>query len=761
MRHVAVLRVALLLFVFSVCVFAQRDLGTILGTVTDAQGGVIAGAKVTITEDATGQSYEVVTNATGEYIRPLLKPGTYTVTAEAAGFRRVAQRNVEIVGGDRVGVPISLPVGDITQSVEVQAEAPLLQTESTIIGASLNSKQMSDLPLGAQRTFTYLARLSPGVVPAEPGARDAVSGGFSANGVRSNGQNNYLLNGVDNNVNTIDFLNQTSFVIGPSVEAIGEMQILTNGYNAEYGRAAGGVLNVNLKSGTNEIHGTLFEYLQNKDLDANRWENNLTGTPRGPFEQNQFGATAGAPIIKNRLFIFGDYQGTRISDSGGAVQNLGYSTFYTIPTPAMVQGNFSQVLTNTAIGTDARGNTILQGQIFDPNSTQTVNGQLVRNPFPGNIIPANRFDPVAQKILSLYPAPNQPVTPGKFPQNDYFIVTPGKQNTDQGDGRVDYRLSDKDSLFGSLSWSNTNKADGPYFPGPLDGTPFNGVGEIDLGRNAQLSYTRVWKPTIISETRVAFSRLVTARSSGNPSTDLYSQFGIGGYNPTGATATNGGLPQFTINGGLGNYGQIGANDWIPTKEFNNVWDFVQNVAITHGSHAMKFGAEFRPVKFPFFQVPDPHGNVVYSQNETAFPSAAKGLTGAAINAATGDPIASMLIGQVDNAGISTTNFISSQKSAWAFYAQDDWKITPKLTVNIGVRYELFSPIGERFGPPVELRPSKPDSVYSVRSQSERCVAPQLRCGIPECDGIAWSGTEHANPLGQDGHRPQNRYCIFA
>ncbi len=693
MSHVAGLRALGVSILFCACIFAQRDLGTIVGTVTDPQGAVIGGAKVTITEDATGQSYEVTTNETGEYIRPLLKPGTYTVTAEASGFRRVAQKNVTIVGGDRVGVPITLPVGDITQSIEVQAQAPLLQTESTVVGAALNSEQISDIPLGGKRTFSYLARLSPGVVPAEPGARDAVAGGFSANGVRSNGQNNFLLNGVDNNVNVIDFLNQTSYVVGPSVEAIGEMQILTNGYNAEYGRAAGGVVNVNLKSGTNAIHGALFEYLQNKDLDANRWENNLTGTPRGPFEQNQFGAAVGGPILKNRLFIFGDYQGTRISDTGGSVQNLGYSTFTTIPTPAMKTGDFSSLLTSTVIATDALGRPIYQGAIYDPNTTRTVGGALVRDPFPGNIIPASRFDAAAAKILSLYPNPNQPLVNGKYPQNDYFLTTPGRQNVDQGDGRVDYRISDKDSLFGSLSWSNTISTDGVYFPGPLDGSPFNGAGETDLGRNAMLSYTRVWKPTLISETRVAFSRLVTSRIGGNPSTDLYQQVGMGGYDPTGATANNGGLPQF----GLGRYSQIGANDWIPTREYNNVWDFIQNVSIIKGAHALKFGAEYRPIRFPFFQVPDPHGNVSYSQAETAYPSSAKGSNGATIGTATGDEIASMLLGQVDNSAISTTNFVSSQKSAWAFYGQDDWKVNSKLTVNFGLRYELFAPISERFG----------------------------------------------------------------
>ncbi|HZT37906.1 MAG TPA: carboxypeptidase regulatory-like domain-containing protein [Bryobacteraceae bacterium] len=676
------------LFIF-VCfsVLAQRDLGTITGTVTDPQGGAIPNAKITITEDATGLTYDTTTGAAGDYVRPALKPGVYTVTAEAAGFRRVAQKNVVVVGGDRVGVNITLPVGNVTESIEVSAEAPLLQTESTTLGADLNSKTVSQLPLGGQRTFTFLARLSPGVLTAENGARDAVGGGFSANGVRSNGQNNFLLNGVDNNVNVIDFLNQTAFVVGPSVEAIGEMRVLTNGYSAEYGRGAGGVVNVNIKSGTNEVHGVLFEILQNDKLNANRWEYNKAGTKRGPFKQNQFGAAAGGPIIKNRLFIFGDYQGTRIASSGGAIQNLGYGGFYTIPTQAMVHGDFSQLLTNNQIGTDALGRPIFQGAIYDPASTRTVNGQLVRDPFPNNIIPSNRWDPAAAKIMALYPAPNQPVAPGRYPQNDYFVSTPGHQTTDQGDGRVDYRLSDKDSLFGTLSWSNLNKFNAPPFPGALDGSPFNAVTEEDLGRNAMLSYTRVWSPSIISETRVGFSRLVTSRVGANPNEDLFTRFGIGGYNPM--TALNGGLPQMQFSQG---YSQIGANDWLPSKEYSNVWDFIQNVAITKGSHAMKFGAEYRIIKFPFFQVPYPHGEMNFNQNETAFPSQTNSL-----NKQTGDDMASFLLGQINNGRISTNNFISSEKLAWAFYAQDDWKVTPKLTLNLGVRYELFSPIGEKFG----------------------------------------------------------------
>ena len=223
------LRSVFLSLLFAVCVFAQRDLGTITGTITDPQGAGVPGARVIIVEDATGLSYTVQTTGSGEFVRPLLKPGVYTVTVEAPGFRKVEQRGVIVTAGDRIGVNLGLQVGDLSQTVEVQAVAPLLQTESAAQGANINMAAVTQMPLGGQRTFTFLARLSPGVLPAEQGARDAQGGGFAANGVRSTGENNFLLNGVDNNVNVIDFINQTSFVIGPSVEAIGELHILTNG----------------------------------------------------------------------------------------------------------------------------------------------------------------------------------------------------------------------------------------------------------------------------------------------------------------------------------------------------------------------------------------------------------------------------------------------------------------------------------------------------------------------------------------------------
>src|SRR5580692_11277108 len=493
------LRIALLTLVCACVAFAQRDLSTLAGTITDASGGVVASAKVTISDIATSEAYTITTNNLGEFVRPALKPGTYNITVSAPGFKTSEQRNVILTVGERTGINIALTVGDITQTVDVTASATILQTESTQVGAALDTKTVTDVPLGGTRNLTYLARLSPGVVPAEQGARDSENGGFSANGVRSNGQNNFLLNGVDNNINTIDFLNQTSYAIGPAIDAVSEITIQTNGYNAEYGRAAGGVINVTLKSGTNGFHGSLFEYLQNRDLDSNTWTNNRAGSPRGPFRQNQFGATGGGPIRKNKLFIFGDYQGTRIADSGGSVSNLGYSGYTTIPTAAMKTGNFSSLLGPSYTGTDVNGApiTVQKGAVYDPLSTtyQPPNAAGIQIPvsrtmFPGNIIPTTRFDPAWAKIIQLYPNPNQTVITGNAPTNDYYYNTAGALTTDQGDARVDYRLSDKDVLFGSLSWSNTSKSDGSPLPSALDDTGFNGSGEIDLSRNGQVSFTR-------------------------------------------------------------------------------------------------------------------------------------------------------------------------------------------------------------------------------------------------------------------------------
>jgi len=668
---------------------AQRDMATVLGTVTDSSGAVVAGAKATITEEATKQSVWLTTDDNGSYIRPLLKPGLYRVEVEMAGFKKSVQKNVRLNTGDRVQVNVTLQVGEVTQAIEVTEAPPALQTESSELGRTLQSQQVVNLPLGGQRKFSFFARTAPAVLGPEPNARDAAGGGFAANGVRSNGQNNFLLNGVDNNVNVIDFINQTAYVVGPSVEAIGEMKILTNGYNAEYGRGAGGVVNVTIKSGTNDIHGAIFEFQQNDALAADKWESNRAGAGKGPFKQNQFGAAVGGPIIKNRTFFFGDFQGTGIRSTGGAVPGIGNTFTRTVPHPESKNGNFSRLLTGRVLGQDALGRDVIEGAIYDITTNRTVPHfrtgvpTLVRDAFAGNIIPAARFDAAAKKLIDLYPNPNQNLN-DRIPGNNYFASTSGRATVDQWDIRIDHKLTDKDSLFGSISWSDEDKFNTPPFP-VLDSSGFAGETEMNLGRNAMLSWTRVWNPTIITETRLAFSRLVTSRVQANADKDYQKEFGIGGLNTF--TDLNGGLPTI-IPEGYDAGGAPGGSEWLPTLEYSNVWDFIENVSINKGSHAYKMGFEYRPIGFPFFQVPSPRGTFRFQRNRTQSPEFPGG---------TGDGIAGWLLGYPGNSRITSSNFISSDKKAYAWYFQDDWKLTPKLTVNLGLRYELFSPIGEKFG----------------------------------------------------------------
>ena len=655
---------------------AQRDMGTILGAVTDPSGAAIPGASITIVEESTGVTDLVESDAAGNYIRPLIKPGTYTVSAETAGFKKGVQTGVLVQSSSRVQANFVLEIGQVTETIEVTAQPPALQTETTQMGGNLESRQTSELPLGGQRRFAFLARTVPAVVPAEPGARDAAGGGFSANGVRSNGQNNFLLNGVDNNVNVIDFINQTAYVVGPSVEAIGEMQILTNGYNAEYGRAAGGVVNVTIKSGSNDVHGTAFWFIQDDAMNANTWQANRAKQEKGVYGQDQYGLAIGGPLVKDRTFWFADYQGTRIED--GSLSND-----LIVPSAGFAGGDFSNLIAGDVQGTDELGNTVMRGQIFDPFTQREVNGKLdVRDPFPNNRIPNRMFDPAAAQLIGQYPTPNHDIAAqGERPGRNYFIQREATRKVDQFDVRIDHRISDSDSIFGSVSWIEEDKVQSPPLPGDLDAGGFLGQQEKNQSRNAMISYTKIWSPALITESRVSYSRLITTRTQANADSDSFSSLGIGGLNPF--TTNNGGLMRIGPQG----YSTVGGSEWLPTQEYNNVWDFIQNVSWNKGAHAFKFGAEYRPIGFPFFQVPSPRGRMDFRRdhtNQVGFND-------------TGDGMASWLLGVPGFSRITTSNFISSFKDAYSFYGQDDWKVSSKLTINIGIRYEVTSPIGEKFG----------------------------------------------------------------
>jgi len=650
---------------------AQTTAGSIVGTVTDPSGAVVAGATITITNIGTNIAVKTTTDAAGDYVATPLEVGKYSVTIEATGFKRSVRPDIQVNVQDRVRVDARLAVGEASEIVKVEAEAPVLETDTSYLGEVVESQRIVDLPLNG-RFFTRLAVLTAGTAPSPAGARDENTGGFSANGVRPY-QNNYILDGVDNNSLSEDLSSQASFVIGPPPDAIQEFKVQTNSMSAEFGRSGGAVLNVTIKSGTNELHGTAYEFLRNSDLDANNFFNNANGAPIAPFKQNQFGFSIGAPVLipkvyngKNRTFFFFDYQGTRI--------RTGQTFLATVPTDAMRQGNFSPV------------NGVAFNTIYDP-TTGTINssGDAVgRTPFAGNAIPQSRWDPIAAKLLSMFPEPN---TPGQFnnfgPANNYLSNPVEPNDTNQIDLRIDHKISDSDSIFGRVSWSNQTDVPPGAIPPPLDAASFSSGTFLQKPRNVVVSETHIFTPRLINELRLGYTQNESDRLQFNSDQNLSAQLGIPGIP---FSSNNGGLPQFGVSG----LSSFGSAEYQPTVEKQAIYQLIDSLTLIHGRHTIKFGVELKPrVNFTILQPPVPRGYFGFSGTYT--------LQNLESAATTGLGTADFLLGAVSgNAQISS--FINDvfQQPGQFYYVQDDIKLTRKLTVNVGLRYEFVVHAKEKY-----------------------------------------------------------------
>src|SRR5580698_9585797 len=396
---------------------AQKDTGGLAGVVKDPSGAVIAGAKARIADIDRGAELATTTNEQGEFVFSPLKIGRYRLTAEKAGFKKTVAGPITVDVDARPAVDITLSLGDIQEVISVTTQAPLLETETSDLGHLVDKRQAETLPLNG-RNYAQLALLGAGIAPSEPGSRVETSYGFSSNGARSL-QNNYLLDGIDNNSNLGDVLTGQAYVIQPSIDAIQEFKVQTNAYSAEFGRGNGAILNAVLKSGTNSFHGDLYEFFRNDVLDA---RNAYDAFGRQPYHQNQFGATFGGPLIKNRTFFFVDYEGFRV------VQAL--PQLSAIPTAAEIGGDFSSFLTNTiapqvnmngnvlsgTTAVDCSGHPTYYGEIFNSRLTQVSNANasgycgvpigVDANGNPTNIFPKTLMDPLAVRLSALFPVPN-------------------------------------------------------------------------------------------------------------------------------------------------------------------------------------------------------------------------------------------------------------------------------------------------------------------------------------------------------------------
>ncbi|MDT7814771.1 MAG: hypothetical protein QOJ42_4687 [Acidobacteriaceae bacterium] len=645
------------LLIFSLvprCV-GQMDQGSIVGTVLDATGAAIPNAKVTLTNEQTGFTLERTADGSGSYAFTPIKIGTYTVTASSQNFRSFAQRGVNVTAGSRVDVPLTLGAASSDLSIEVSAAAPILQTQESSTGATVSAQSIIQTPL-LNRNPIFVAQLTPGVVPAEQGSRGANKGDFSANGQRSQ-QNNYILDGVDNNAVLVDIPNGASYVIKPVPDALAEFKVQTSNYNAEIGRAAGAVVNMSIKSGANAFHGSLWEYWRNDILNARDYFQSV----KPKYRQNQFGATIGGPIIKDKLFFFGDVEANRII--------FGQTSINSLPTLRMRTGDFSELLSPSLTGGNVR-------TLYVPGSAGTVLQQCAGRQ---NVFCPGQVNAVAQNVMNALPAPNLGVAGQTF--NNYRFQGSASDNTTQYDGRVDWNASAKDQFFARYSVFNQAQT----FPTPfglLDGGGFGADGNIGLkGRNFTFSETHFFSPTLSNEFRFGYNWINARYQQAFASTNLSSQLGLGGIP---FSAGNGGTPRFNLSG----LTSFGSPEYVPTNEYENVAQILDNVSKVIHRHTLKAGVNFQRIRVQTLQPTTPRGTYNFTGKYTQIP---------AQSASTGFGAADFIANQMDNASLSNISTVHNQRWYRSAYFQDDWQAMSKLTLNMGLRWEYFQPQEELDG----------------------------------------------------------------
>lgn len=662
----------------------QKDTGTIVGTVRDPSGAAVTDAAVTVTDADRGSTFNTRTGASGEYVAGPLKPGRYNISVQKSGFKKSVVGPVELNIQERPAVDVTLQVGRVDEVMTVTTQGPQLETETSDLGQVMTTHRISTLPLNG-RNYAQLAQLGAGVAPSEPGSRVSASYGFSANGARAL-QNNFLLDGVDNNANLGDVLNETAFVIQPPVDAIAEFKVQTNAYSAEFGRGNGAILNAVIKSGTNELHGSVWEFLRNDKLDAT---NAFEAFGKQPYQQNQFGFTLGGPIIKNRTFFFGDYEGLRIRQS---IPHLSF-----IPTPTQIGGDFSDQLTDTVApqvdpltgepipGTtavDCNMNPTFVGEIFNTRQTQ-VSG-LNPNGFcgvpinitgpPTNIFPTGSIDALAARLAALFPSPNADIA------GNNFFSSPRRQETRNNfDIRIDHKISEKDNLFGRFSYEDQPSFIPAPFNNALDGGGFFDGTEDNSYRSVALSESHLFSPALVNEFRVGYNRINAHRFQLNYNQDISGQLQFPGVP---FTPINGGLPNIGFSDGTAT---IGSSGFLPSVEKQNSYVFTDNLTWIRGRHSFKFGGELRLEQFTIFQPAASRGEMGFGTEFTDNP-ASPGTGGSAF--------ATFLLGIPDFGDITSLHNVDYRRQIYAGYVQDDWKATDRLTLNLGLRYEVFSTIKE-------------------------------------------------------------------
>ncbi len=632
--------------------FAQT--AQLSGRVTDASGAVVPGTNLILRNVANGRERQTVTNELGLYSVPLLTPGSYQFRVQHQGFKPIVRDGVNLDIDQRATVDFALELGAATEQIQVSASVSRLNTVEASQGQVIDNQRIVDMPLNG-RNYLDLALMSGGAVQPDPGSR---IGGFSSGGQRVS-QNNYIMDGIDNNSVELAAAGRRAEMVEPSIDAIQEFKVQTNAYSAEFGRGMGAVVNLTIKSGANDVHGTAFEFIRNEVFDAKNFFTPATSA-KPPFKRNQYGFSMGGPVViphvyngRNKTFFFGDFERARIRQTS-TIAN-------TLPTTKMRSGDFSE----------------LSKKLNDPGSSL---------PFAGNVIPASRFDPVAATLIKLYPAVQSSTL-----ANNFTYLSPQNQDVDKWDLRIDQNAGTKDNFFFRFSTHDSFLPDTPALPAPAYGS--GNLDYITEGINTGIGWNHIFTSNLIMSVRGGWNFARFKRN--NPASALghnfNKEFGI----PGASYVPDGGFSQVSITGyrALG----IGANNPVDRNSQNR--QVSGDLSWNHQRHAVKAGVSFIRSQNPIYNIRNTLGTFTFN------------------GAYTGDGAADFLLGQVNQWAWQSPVIVSMRTYNFATYLQDDWKINNRLTVNLGIRYEISPPWYEKYNKmgnfDIDTAPNSPTLVLAA------------------------------------------------
>jgi hypothetical protein len=662
---------------------AQRIKSTLSGAVTDASGASSPGVEVALTNEGTNITTSFVTTDTGVFTFPFLDPGAYTLKASLSGFKTAVQKGIVVRVATDERVDLRLEIGAVAEQVEVIGRAPLLDNVSSTLGQVVDNKKIVDLPLNGRNIFT-LQNTIPGSSLGGAAGSGVAATNPSINGTRPRG-NNFTIDGVSANQEFSGTTGGAGVASIPQIDAIGEFKVITSNYSAEYGRTTGAVVTVGIKSGTNQLHGSLFEFLRNEVLDARNFFASPTAS-KPVLRYNQFGAAVGGPIRKDRLFFFSDVEFTRRRSTSVSTQ--------TVPTLAMRNGDFSADST----------------LIYDPATTVVDGSRTTRTAFAGNIIPANRIDPIAKTLIGYWPAPNGPGL-----ASNYLSTSSTGANVARHDTKIDYRPSASDSVSGRFSYYDNEVIGASTFPGPAN--PNLTAYQRIKAPGVQVNYTRTFSPKLLNEFRAGWQRNRTSLSGEKSSYDDW-RTKLGLPKLFSDTSLQLGFPSIAPTG-VGTIGQSTAAFLF----YQNSHEYIDTMSWTRGKHFLKFGGSVARVRSQDYIPNSPAGTYNFSGQFTSLP----GVSG------TGRGFADFLLGWSSSASATLTvgGGVQPRSTEVGLFVQDDIRISRSLTLNIGMRYDVGTSIRTDEG---TLWTYSPTSGTMVRAEPP---APADKNNVAPRFGFAW------------------------